>query len=70
MLAYSVRDGYFRYWLKAIVDGIRGLGNAIDERKVLSKATMDTLRRIDAQRPGLAYFIRNRLMSKKGLLPK
>lgn len=70
MLVYSLRDGYFVYWLKAIADGLTGLRRALKERNVLSEATMTTVREIDSRRPSLGYFIKNRLITKKDLLFK
>jgi len=64
MLVYSIRDGYLFYWLKAIVDGIAGLKQAVGERSVLSDATMKIVKRIDSQRPGLTYMIKARLLAK------
>lgn len=69
MLIYSIRDGYIFYWLKAIKDGFAGMGQAMRERKVLSKNTMNILKEIDFNRPSLGYMIKKRLLSKdKGLI--
>lgn len=65
MALYSLRDGYFRYWLKAIRDGLLGLRIAMRERKVLSRRTMAVVREIDATRPDLAYMVRTRWFSKR-----
>jgi GT2 family glycosyltransferase len=64
MLVYSVRDGYFYYWLKAVVDGIAGLKQVLGERSVLSVATMKSIKMIDSQRPSLVYMIKDRLLVK------
>jgi len=64
MLVYSIRDGYVSYWFKAIVDGIAGLKQVVAERNVLSDATMKIVKRIDSQRPSLAYMIKKRLVAK------
>jgi len=64
MLVYSIRDGYFSYWVKAIVDGIAGLKQVVSERNVLSDATMKIVKRIDSLRPSLAYMIKKRLLAK------
>jgi GT2 family glycosyltransferase len=68
MLMYSLRDGYFIYWLRAVADGLKGLRQALKERKVLSDTTMDSIRIIDSHRPSLGYLIRNRLIWRKDLL--
>jgi GT2 family glycosyltransferase len=69
-LVYALRDGYFRYWLKAIADGLAGTRQALRQRKVLSAATMTVLRQIDAQRPTIGYLVRRRVLSRDGLLFK
>jgi GT2 family glycosyltransferase len=68
MLVYSARDGYLFYWMKAIIDGIRGIGRAYEGRKVLSQETMDTIRVIDKDRPSLGYMIKQKLF-KRGIRP-
>ena len=70
MFVYSLRDRYVRYWLKGVIDGLRGLGGALRERKVLSAATMRSLREIDSRRPSFAYLVKKRLLTKNGLLFK
>ena len=61
MLFYSLRDGYFRWWLKGMWDGVRGLRTAWGERRVLSRETMRRVRQIDSFRPPLLYLLRRRL---------
>jgi GT2 family glycosyltransferase len=70
MLMYSLRDGYFVYWLRAIADGLRGLRRALNERKVLTNATMNTVREIDSQRPSIFYLIKHRFIARRNLLFK
>ena len=64
MSIYSLRDGFFKYWLKAVFDGVRGLDNAFKERKKLSKKTMKIIKEIDSARPSLIYQIRKRLFQR------
>jgi hypothetical protein len=66
MLIYSIRDGYFWYWAKAIIDGLAGLKKAIKQRKVLSQRTINIVRLIDSKRPGLGYMIRKKVLDKSG----
>ncbi|MFZ5568874.1 MAG: glycosyltransferase family 2 protein [Thermodesulfobacteriota bacterium] len=66
MLVYSIRDGYFIYWLKGLRDGFRGMGEALRERRVLRKRTIRFLKEIDENRPDIRYMIRKRLL-KKGI---
>jgi GT2 family glycosyltransferase len=61
MLVYSVRDGYLRWWLKGMWDGLRGLRAAWTERQPLSRETMRRVRHIDSFRPPLLYMARKRL---------
>jgi GT2 family glycosyltransferase len=68
MLVYSARDGYVRYWCKAVSDGVKGLKEALKERKVLNDRTMDIIRTIDSQRPSVVYLVKNRLIGRKDLL--
>lgn len=67
MLVYAIRDGYFTYWFKAMLDGVAGLKQVINERRVLSDSTMKIIRNIDANRPSLAYMIKNRLLEKRAI---
>jgi GT2 family glycosyltransferase len=64
MLLYSVRDGYLLYWLKGVRDGIKGLKQALEDRKVISKQTMDIVKLIDKKRPGFWYLAKKRLFKK------
>ena len=64
MLAYSLRDGYLRYWIKAMIDGVSGLRSEANRRSVLSKDTMTKIREIDRTKPPLTAQIRSRLFRK------
>lgn len=68
MLVYSIRDGYTLYWLKAIVDGLAGMRQALKERSVLTEKTMNILKEIDSKRPSLSYMIKKRLLAKDNWL--
>lgn len=63
-LVYSLRDGYFRYWLKAIKDGVGGLPVVWKDRKIVSKCTINVIEQIDKMRPPLWYLIKKRLFHK------
>ena len=65
MLVYSIRDGFFRYWLKGVVDGLRGMGAALTQRRVLKLKTLQRIKALDKSRPSLAYMIRTRLAKKE-----
>lgn len=65
-LIYSVRDGFFKYWFKAVVDGMRGLPRALADRRVVSKDTKNVIDEIDAMRPSIFYMIKERVF-KRGM---
>ena len=65
MFFYSIRDGFFWYWARGVVDGLRGLRNAMKGRNVLRKETMRTLRAIDSSRPDLKYMVGKKVFQKK-----
>jgi len=64
MGVYSLRDGFFRYWVKGVFDGLRGLRQAMSQRSVLNKNTMKMLKAIDNYRPDLRCIIQERLFKK------
>lgn len=64
MAFYSARDGYFIYWIKAVVDALKGLNVALKDRKVLSRDTMKLVKDIDKNRPNIFYYIKNRFFNK------
>lgn len=66
MLIYSIRDGYIRYWIKGICDGVAGLPNALKERKPISSNSIRILDEIALRRPSLIYLVKERLF-KKGI---
>jgi len=65
MMVYSIRDGFFLYWLQAIRDGLTGLRRSLRERQVLSDSTMETIRNIDARRPPLSYVLRRTVSRRR-----
>jgi GT2 family glycosyltransferase len=64
MLIYSLRDGYFFYWAKAVIDGLRNLKNILKTRKVITTDTMKIVKRIDKNKPTMRYLIRKRLFQR------
>ena len=64
MFLFSVRDGYFGTWLKAVAHGIQGIPRALSQRDVLSADAMKRLREIDAFRPSLLSTLNKRLRSR------
>ncbi len=62
-LVYSIRDGFFKYWLKAVIDGIMGLPEALSERKIVSSRTRNVINEIDKHRPSFMYMVKKRLFN-------
>lgn len=65
MCFYSLRDRHFKWWVKGVWDGFKGLPQAMRERRSMSADTMRRIRTIDSFRPSLGYVLRKRL-SRKG----
>ncbi|MHB8121132.1 MAG: glycosyltransferase family 2 protein [Desulfuromonadaceae bacterium] len=68
MLVYSIRDGYFRYWVKAVHDGIKNLPLILQKRKVLPEHVLNRIRVIDENRAPVLYKIKSRLFRKSARL--
>ncbi|MDY6839755.1 MAG: glycosyltransferase [Thermodesulfobacteriota bacterium] len=64
MLVYSIRDGYFGYWIKAIVDGLKGISAAVADRKVISKDSLRIIRTIDRNRLPFFSLLKKRLFKR------
>jgi GT2 family glycosyltransferase len=64
MLIYSIRDGFLLWWLRGVRDGLRGLPQALRDRRKLSSATMQKIANIDRDRPGILYLLRKRLFQR------
>lgn len=64
MLIYSIRDGFFLWWLRGVRDGIGGSLQSLRERRRISKSTIRKLREIDRHRPGVIYLVRKRLLQR------
>ena len=64
MGVYSLRDGFLRYWFKALFDGVRGLPQALREREKPTASAMGTMRTIDSHRPGFWSLVRKRLRQR------
>jgi len=64
MLLYSVRDGFFRYWIKGVWDGVKAFPAVAKERKLLGDKALATLREIGTHRPGMIYMLKNRIFQR------
>jgi GT2 family glycosyltransferase len=63
--AYAVRDGYVKHWARGVRDGLAGLRTMGRDRRIVSAATMQALRTMDARRPSLPYMARKRLFRRE-----
>lgn len=61
---YSIRDGYFMYWLKGIFEGISKSIKYRKDRSVVSPRTMKIVYEIDKYRPSITYMLKMRLFKK------
>lgn len=68
MFVYSVRDGFFKYWIKGVYHGIRDLAQALPERHVLPEQVMSRIELIDRNKAPLIYKVRSRLFRKTARL--
>jgi GT2 family glycosyltransferase len=64
MLLYSIRDGFVRYYLKAIKDALFGIKDLRGTRQPMSNATRKKMKSMDINKPNLAFYIKKRLFAK------
>lgn len=64
MFLYSLRDGFMKYWVKGVIDGIRMAMKSKNQRKILSDKTMKIINDIDSNRPGIWYLLRKRVFRR------
>jgi len=64
MLLYSIRDGFIRYYFKAIKDAIIGIKHLRGTRQPITRATRKKMKVMDANRPSLIFYIKKRLFTK------
>lgn len=65
MLAYSVRDGYLRYWLRAVRDGLLGAPKAWRDRKPPNAQAIRRWRQIEKNKLGFWQMTHKRLFSRE-----
>ncbi|MBW4055431.1 MAG: glycosyltransferase [Proteobacteria bacterium] len=68
MLVYSIRDGFFRYWVKAVHDGIKNVPLILLKRKVLPENVMIKINEINENKAPMLYKIKSRLFRKNARL--
>jgi len=61
---YALRDGHLLHWLRAVRDGVAGLGDVWGDRRTVRATTLAAIRQMDARRPSLAYMARKRLFRR------
>lgn len=64
MFIYSIRDGYFKYWLKGVYDAVLKLKEVIKSRKKISKKTHRAYKEISSYNPSVFYILKRRLFKK------
>jgi len=62
---YSVRDGYLRFWVKAVGHALVELPRILRQRQALSVEADRKMRYLNRGRPGLAYYFQKRFPSKQ-----
>lgn len=65
MLIYSIRDGFFLYWLKGVAGGLIGLRRAYRGRSRPTERTLAIVKEIDRNRPGFISMVKKRLFQKQ-----
>lgn len=61
---YALRDGFLKYWFKAVKDGILALPSVLQDRKIMTPNTMAIISDIDRFRPPFFYQVKTRLFRK------
>lgn len=64
MLLYSIRDGFIRYYFKAVKDAFFGLKDLRGTRQPISRATRKKMKAMDINKPNLIFYIKKRLFTK------
>lgn len=64
MFVYSARDGFLKYFFKGVWDAILGLKVMHGQRSPLSSTAYNHLKLINAQKPSLLFYLKNRLFKK------
>lgn len=65
MLVYSIRDGYLRYWLKAVWDALLGAPRAWRDRIPPTSQARKRWLQIEQQKPGFWKMVKKRLFSRE-----
>lgn len=64
MFIYSVRDGFARYFIRAVKDALSGLAVYRGSRSPINKETHARIKSLDTHKPPLSFYIKRRLLRK------
>lgn len=64
LFIYSIRDGYLKYWIKALKDALLGLPMQKSEKQRISDETWRRYDNIKVHNPSVMYLLRKRLFSQ------
>jgi len=64
MFIYSIRDGFFKYYIKGIFDGIKFLISHNDYRVVVENHTIRYLKKCECNKPSFVYLVKNRVFKR------
>ncbi len=64
MFIYSIRDGYLRYWFKAVWDALRGVRRALQDRTPPTSAARKKWHQLERQKPSFWKMARKRLFNR------
>lgn len=65
LLLYSLRDGYFRYWLRGVRDSLIHIKRPLSERHKLSDQTMGKIKEIMKHRTQFWVLVRKRIFQRQ-----
>lgn len=65
MLVYAVRDGHLWYWVKAVVDAVRGAPRAYRDRIPPTARARHQWREIEKNKPGFWHMAMKRIFSRE-----
>lgn len=65
MLFYSIRDGYIKYFCKAVYDAFRNLNDQKGHRNPISSSAYRRIKAMDKHRPSLFFYIKERIFKRE-----
>lgn len=65
MFFYSIRDGFARYFFKALFDSFKKTGSIKGTRYPLNEKAYKKFKKINSHKPSLSFYIKNRVLKKK-----